>query len=160
MFAYHLPLDGHPELGNAASLAHLIGLINPKPFAEGKMRGSFTGVKGELTSTVAELKIKLEKILNHPVLVATADPNRSISSLGIITGGANSEWKLAHKEGLNAYLTGEMSEHDWHEAQEAGITMFAGGHHATEQFGIQALMKHLQEKFNCECVYINSENPA
>lgn len=160
LFAYHLPLDGHPELGNAKSLADLIGITNLKPFGEGKIRGSFTGVKGELNISVTDLKNKLEKILNHPVLVSTDDQNRSIKSLGIITGGANSEWKLALKDGLDAYLTGEMSEHDWHEAQEAGMTMFAGGHHATEQFGIQSLMKHLQEKFKCECVYLNSENPA
>lgn len=160
LFAYHLPLDGHPELGNAASLAQLIGLNNLKPFGEGKMRGSYTGVKGEINLTTSELKTKLEKILNHPVMVSSPEANRPLRSLGIITGGANSEWRLAQKEGLDAYLTGEMSEHDWHEAKEAGITMFAGGHHATEQFGIQSLMNHLQEKFNCECVYLESTNPA
>lgn len=160
LFAYHLPLDGHPELGNAASLAKLIGLTNLKPFAEGKMRGSYIGVKGELNLTTHELRNKLEKILNHPVMVSSPVANRSLRSLGIITGGANSEWKLAHKDGLDAYLTGEMSEHDWHEAQESEMTMFAGGHHATEQFGIQSLMKNLQEKFNCECIYLDSTNPA
>jgi len=80
--------------------------------------------------------------------------------MGIITGGANRDWVLAQRAGLDAYVTGEMSEHDWHESQEAGLHMFAGGHHATEQFGIQALMAQVIEQFDVECFFIPSENPA
>ena len=80
--------------------------------------------------------------------------------MGIITGGANSEWKLAQKEGLDCYLTGEMSEHDWNESQEGGVHMYAGGHHATERFGIQALMEHLASRFEVEAIFIDSKNPA
>ncbi len=80
--------------------------------------------------------------------------------LGIITGGANSDWQLAAKEGLDAYVTGEISEHDWHESQENGIHMFAGGHHATEQFGIQALMEKTRGQFDVDCFFIDSDNPA
>ena len=53
-----------------------------------------------------------------------------------------------------------MSEHDWHEAQEAGIHMFAGGHHATEQFGVQALQEWIEKEFNVKTLYIDSKNPA
>ncbi|MFZ4714779.1 MAG: Nif3-like dinuclear metal center hexameric protein [Bacteriovoracaceae bacterium] len=160
LFGYHLPLDGHLEVGNAASLADKLVMKNVKPFGEGKMRGSYTGVKGELNLSVQDLEVALSKILNHTVMTSTLNKKAVIKSLGIITGGANSEWKLALKEGLDAYLTGEMSEHDWHEAKESGMTMFAGGHHATEQFGIQSLMKKVQEHFKINCVYIDSENPA
>lgn len=160
LYGYHLPLDGHLEFGNAATLAKLIGMTNLKPFAEGKIRGSFMGVKGEIDITAKELKEKLEKALNHSVLLSTPELSKKISSIGIITGGANSEWKLAMKDGLDAYITGEMSEHDWHEAKESEMVMCAGGHHATEQFGIQALMKKTEEHFKLPCVYIDSENPA
>ena len=78
------------------------------------------------------------------------------------TGGANGDWIQAHELGLDAYLTGEMSEHDWNEAQEAGVHMFAGGHHATERFGVQSLMKNLEQTFSnkVETLYIESQNPA
>ena len=81
--------------------------------------------------------------------------------MGIITGGANSDWISAQKDGLDAYLTGEISEHDWHEAKEGNVHFFAGGHNATEQFGVQLLMELLKEKHpKLECFYIPSENPA
>ena len=83
-----------------------------------------------------------------------------IKSLGIITGGANSQWTFAKTLGLDAYLTGEMSEHDYHESQEAGIVMFAGGHHATEKFGIISLMELVRRKFKIDVLWIDSDNPA
>ncbi|MFA6038001.1 MAG: Nif3-like dinuclear metal center hexameric protein [Legionellales bacterium] len=160
LFAYHLPLDGNLEMGNAASLAKLLGMINIQHFCEGKMKGSYMGVKGEFTTTAQGLSQALEKILNHPILLSTPNPEKVINSIGIITGGANSQWASALASGLDAYITGEMSEHDWHEARESDMVMLAGGHHATEQFGIQALMKIIEEKFKISGVYIDSENPA
>ena len=160
LFAYHLPLDGHIEIGNASSLARLINCIELQAF--GDYKGCTTGIKGVLENPVSvfEFSKRLESVLNHPVIIASSDKNQSIQSVGIITGGANGEWKQAVAEGLDAYITGEISEHDWHEAQEAGVNMFAGGHYATEQFGIQALMKHTQQQFGAECFFIASENPA
>lgn len=160
LFAYHLPLDGHANIGNAAIIASLLDCNNQQGF--GDYKGSTTGVKAILASpiTAKVLAKKLENILNHPVIIASADSSQLIKSLGIITGGANSEWRLASQQGLDAYITGEISEHDWHESQESGIHMFAGGHNATEQFGIQALMRETQQKFDIACVFISSENPA
>ncbi len=136
LFAYHLPLDGHPEIGNAAVLGQLIDCKQQQPF--GDYKGSATGVKGVLEQPLSAIALqqKLETVLKHNVILATPDNTALIRSIGIITGGANSEWRLAEKQQLDAYLTGEISEHDWHESQEAGLHMFAGGHHATEQFGI------------------------
>jgi dinuclear metal center YbgI/SA1388 family protein len=153
LFAYHLPLDAHIEIGNAASLAQLLGMKNIQPFAN-------MGVKGELVTNAQALSHLLEKTLQHPVLLSTPNPSKTIHSIGIITGGANSQWTLALNDGLDAYITGEMSEHDWHEARESDMVMLAGGHHATEQFGIQTLMSLIEEKFKVPCVYIDSENPA
>lgn len=160
LFGYHLPLDGHPDIGNAATLGQLIDCNQQQPF--GDYKGSATGIKGMLEQplTAVELQQKLEAVLKHPVILATPDNNALIRSLGIITGGANSEWRLAEKERLDAYITGEISEHDWHESQEAGIHMFAGGHNATEQFGIQALMERTRQQFAVDCFFIDSENPA
>ncbi len=160
LFGYHLPLDAHPEIGNAATLGQRIGLIDQQSF--GNHKGMPTGVSGQLSLalTATEFQQKLTTVLNHSVLLSSHDSNAKINSLGIITGGANGDWYQAEKEGLDAYITGEMSEHDWHESQEAKIHMFAGGHHATEQFGIQALMAKIYDQFRVKCDFINSTNPA
>ena len=160
LFAYHLPLDAHLGVGNAACLARMLGLVELAAF--GDHQGCPTGVKGRLNSPVsaAELQSRLAGLLNHSVMLATPDPQQSINTIGIITGGANRDWVLAQRAGLDAFVTGEMSEHDWHESQEAGVHMFAGGHHATEAFGIQALMARVIEQFDVECFFIPSENPA
>jgi dinuclear metal center YbgI/SA1388 family protein len=160
LFAYHLPLDAHPEIGNAACLARALGLTGISPF--GDHQGSPTGVRGQFPRpfTAASLKACLASVLDHPVLMAAPGADKPIHSAGIITGGANRDWVLASRAGLDAYITGEMSEHDWHESQEAGLAMFAGGHNATEQFGIQALMERVRARFGVDCCFIPSDNPA
>ncbi|MDH5581429.1 MAG: Nif3-like dinuclear metal center hexameric protein [Bdellovibrionales bacterium] len=160
LWGYHLPLDAHLEVGNAASLAKKLALEHLISF--GDYKGSPTGISGQWSRPrkAKELKNDLEKILGRSVLHAPAYDNREIKNVGIITGGANSEWKLAVKNSLDAYITGEMSEHDWHESSESDIHMFAGGHHATERLGPLALMEAVKNKFNIECEFIDSENPA
>ena len=159
LLGYHLPLDGHPIVGNAACIANKL---------EAKIKGGFgdyegmpTGVQLEFKNPIeaGQLKARLEKLLNHNVIHALGDCSH-ISTMGIITGGANSQWKDAHYQGLDAYLTGEISEHDWHDATEAGIHFFAGGHNATEQFGVQSLMKHVEKELSLECKFFYSDNPA
>ena len=162
LIGYHLPLDGHIEIGNAASLAMRIGMNKLKPF--GDYKGMHTGVWGEFVKppTATELASTLKNTLNHEIIHAAGDAD-PIKTLGIITGGANSDWVHAQRMGLDAYLTGEISEHDWHEASEGGVHFFAGGHNATEQFGIQSLMKVIHEKFGDEeheYFFIPSANPA
>jgi dinuclear metal center YbgI/SA1388 family protein len=160
LFAYHLPLDAHPEIGNAVSLAKKLGLTNLKPFALHKKQPM--GTKGEFLPplTAAELKKKCEVILSHQVVLASHDPKELIHSMGIITGGANNDWVKAMEDGLDAYLTGEISEYNWHDAIEANIHYFAGGHHATERFGIQALMEKVEQNFNLDVKFFDSENQA
>lgn len=158
LFAYHLPLDAHLEVGNAVSLARELGLKNIAPF--GPYKKQFLGAKGELDSplTGSELKKKLEGILSHEIIHADAEKN--IRSIGIITGGANNEWSQALSEGLDAYLTGEISEYNWHDSKEAGVHYFAGGHHATERPGIKALMERAKKDLAVEVKFFDSENPA
>ncbi len=159
LMAYHLPLDSHLEVGNAVSLANTLQMKDLAPFALYKRQP--LGIKGTLSPiTAADLKIKLAKILNHNVILATPDENKIIKTLGIITGGANNEWNKASDDGLDAYLTGEISEYNWHDAIEAGIHYFAGGHHATERFGIEALMKKTAIDLKLEVKFFDSANPA
>ncbi|MCR9205356.1 MAG: Nif3-like dinuclear metal center hexameric protein [Halobacteriovoraceae bacterium] len=160
LYGYHLPLDAHPVVGNAASVAKLMGLSIDGPFGDHK--GCPTGIRGSFTKPIKakELQENLGKILNHDVILSSPNPDQVISTMGIITGGANGGWLDAYREGLDSYLTGEISEHDWHDAKEAGVHMFAGGHNATEQFGVQTLMKEVEKKFEIESFFIDSPNPA
>lgn len=161
LFAYHLPLDAHPEVGNAAALAQELKLTNLEPFALHKKQP--LGVKGKFSSPLAakDLKASLESLLKHQVILASPDEKKTISSIGIITGGANNEWAKAMEEGLDAYLTGEISEYNWHDSIEAGIHYFAGGHHATERPGIIALMNRVKKDFpELEVTFFDSSNPA
>lgn len=160
LFAYHLPLDSHPEFGNAAALALELDLKNLAPFALHKKQPM--GIKGSFDKGMSakDLKAKLETVLGHAVILASPDETKSIHSLGIITGGANNDWVKAMDDGLDAYLTGEISEYNWHDAKEAGIHYFAGGHHATEKFGIQALMKKIKTDLAVEVKFFDSTNPA
>lgn len=158
LFAYHLPLDAHLEVGNAVSLARQLGLKNITPF--GPYKKQFLGAKGEFDSPLSgsDLRARLETILSHKII--HADAGTMIKSIGIITGGANNDWSQALSDGLDAYLTGEISEYNWHDSQEAGIHYFAGGHHATERPGIMALMERSEKDLKIEVKFFDSENPA
>jgi dinuclear metal center YbgI/SA1388 family protein len=161
LFGYHLPLDGHPKIGNAATIAQQLQLTELQPFGEYKK--SPIGVQGKFTTplTKQQLQQKLESLFQRSITATKQDPDRLITSMGIITGGANGGWLDAYHAGLDCYLTGEMSEHDWHDALEHEITMFAAGHHATERFGILALKKEVEREFpEVETLYIELDNPA
>lgn len=159
LFAYHLPLDAHPIHGNAAVLGRALGLQALKPF--GDYRGQAVGVQGVLPSAsrVVDLQDQLAGLLHHQVCLASREPDARVSSVGIITGGASSGWRQALDAGLDVYITGEMSEHDWHDSREAGIHLFAGGHTATEVFGVQSLKALLETRFGLEGSFIDSQNP-
>ncbi len=161
LFGYHLPLDANMEFGNARALADMLSLKNLKPF--GPYKKMPIGISGEFEQklTPKELQAKIKSALGHEVLASLPSDKNQVTSIGIITGGAKDEWRMSLEAGLDAYLTGEMSEHHYHEAREAGICMYAAGHHATEKWGIQMLMKKIQNEFpELECVFIDSDNPA
>ncbi len=160
LFAYHLPLDAHLEVGNAVSLARELGLKKITPF--GPYKKQFLGAKGEFENSLSgsELKTKLEITLSHLIVHADPGEEKKIKSIGIITGGANNEWSQALSDGLDAYLTGEISEYNWHDSQEAGVHYFAGGHHATERPGIKSLMERTKKDLKVEVKFFDSENPA
>ena len=158
LFGYHLPLDAHIEHGNAAMVAKKIGLENLNPF--GDYKGMPTGVYGTFKKSLKpqELKSLIKNQLGHEVLHSSPS-DKEINTMAIITGGANGDWIHCLKDNIDAYLTGEMSEHDWHEAKESNVHMFAAGHNATERYGVQALMEILQKE-KLDCLFIDSDNPA
>lgn len=166
LFGYHLPLDGHFDFGNARALGEVLGLSEFEPF--GLYKKAYIGVKGKFKKplTCMELAKLLEEKLERTPLFSIPDERifpgkQKITSLGIITGGARDDWSLSLKDGLDAYLTGEMSEHHYHESRESGICMFAAGHHATEKFGIQALKRKIEQSFpGVETLFFDSDNPA
>ena len=160
LFAYHLPLDAHPFVGNNAVLCKELGVQDLSPF--GEFKGSEIGQGGALPEPLSAdaLRQELSRILDHTVILASPDESALVNSVGVITGGANNEWARAQAAGFDAYVTGEISEHNWHEAREAGMHFYAGGHNATERFGVQALMQQTQSYFQLDCFYIPSPNPA
>jgi len=159
LIAYHLPLDGHPGLGNNAQWARALGLVDTQGFL-GKP-GAEIGVRGVLPEAVSggELARMLELLLGRPVLHVPGHA-RPIRSLGLCSGGAQGYIGEAAALGLNAYLTGEVSEQTVHVARETGIHFYACGHHATERFGARALGEHLAARFGIEHRFVDIDNPA
>ena len=159
LLAYHLPLDAHPELGNNAQLGKLLGFATQQdlfPRLKSKV-----GVCGENTEPcdAAGLLVRLEnKLMRKPFHVpGKADLIRRIAWC---TGSAQHYIEQAFAAGADAYLSGEVSEQTVHFARESGIHYFAAGHHATERYGVQALGRHLAEKFAIEHQCIDIDNPV
>lgn len=160
LFAYHLPLDGNLEIGNAAMLAGRLGLDNITPFCEYKK--ATIGVSGKLTKMVTAKQFKelIKEAVHHEVTASMPNPNQIINSVAIVTGGAGRFFKEAQGLGVDAYITGEISEYQWNDAQEGTTHLFAAGHTATEALGVQALLKRIENQFGIDCIFIPSENPV
>jgi len=159
LLAYHLPLDVHPELGNNAALGKLLGFKTSGDL--GKQNNNSIGLTGELEAplegtALAEL---LQNRLGRPALHI---PGRAkpIRTVGWCTGAAQNFIDLALNAGVDAYITGEVSEQTVHFARETGIHFFAAGHHATERYGVQAVAQHLVEKFGLDHEFIDIDNPV
>ena len=144
LLAYHLPLDAHPVLGNNAQLASRLGLIEHGRFGEQAI-----ACYGELRSaaTLAEWGRVIEQQLSRPPLII-GNPQQPLRRVAWCTGGAQSYFEQAIELGVDAFLTGEISEPQCHLAEESGVAFIAAGHHATERYGVQALGNHLAEHFN------------
>ena len=159
LLAYHLPLDRHPELGNNALAAEAFGLIERRPFAAHK--GLEIGFKGrfEVPIPTRELIRRCTDVYGQEPLTYRSGPAR-VSSLGIVSGGAQRDLHQAIAAGLDAYVTGEVSEWVMNVAREEGIHYLAAGHYATERLGVRALAKHLAERFDIEVEFIDVPNPV
>lgn len=156
LYAYHLPLDLHPELGNNAQLAKRLGLIE-----EGRTGEQNLVCYGALAtpSTLGAFTHHLQNALGRAPLVI-GDAQRSVQRAAWCTGGAQSYFDTALTLGVDVYITGEISEQHVHLARESGIAFIAAGHHATERYGVQALAHHIAERFGLEHRYIDIDNPV
>ena len=158
--AYHLPLDAHAEIGNNALLRDALGLEpDGRPF--GRAKGSAVGLIGNAPEPidVGELARRLTDAVGRDPLVFDAGPER-ISSVGIVTGSGAFALHEAGPLGLDALVTGEPSEPVMGEAREYGIHFLAGGHYATEVFGIRRLGELVAERFAVEHRFIDVPNPV
>lgn len=146
LYAAHLPLDAHREVGNNWGLARLLGLEELADFAF--IGGRPVGVSGVFPEPLAlrELADRLERQLGESVLVHAGGPPE-VRSLGIVTGGAAREIGTAADAGLDAFLTGEPKHDTFHDAFERGINALFAGHYMTETVGVNLLAKRLEEEF-------------
>ncbi|HEV2855233.1 MAG TPA: Nif3-like dinuclear metal center hexameric protein [Thermoanaerobaculia bacterium] len=159
LIAYHLPLDRHEEVGNNAVAGRGFGLEDLEPF--GFHDGLPVGFKGRFPAPIPALELmeRCRRIYAQEPLAFLGGPD-SVSTLGIISGGAQRDVYTAIDEGLDAYVTGEVSEWVMNVAREAGIHYLAAGHYATERLGIRALGEHVREKFGVEVEFIDVPNPV
>ena len=155
LLAYHLPLDAHPEVGNNAQLARLLGCSIEGYFAEQNL-----ACYGTLAQPcrLAYLCDHLEQTLaRKPCCIG--DAQRSVKKIAWCSGGAPHFFELAIAMGCDVYISGEASEPNYHAAIESGVAFIAAGHHATERYGVQALGEHLAQRFGVQHHYVELENP-
>ena len=159
LLAYHLPLDAHPEFGNNVQLARRLGFEITGRFGPPEMPDlAFEGV----LAGAMEMPALLEQIgvaLGREPLWIPGGPAR-VQRIGWCTGAAQSFIEQAADRGLDAFLSGEVSEQTTHVARECGIHFIGAGHHATERYGAEALGHHLAEHFDLEHRFIDIDNPA
>lgn len=155
LYAYHLPLDAHPELGNNAQLGARLGFE-----AEGRFGEQDLGWYGNTTSqTVADLMNVVHRVLGRqPQLIG--DPAQTVNRVAWCTGAAQNAFEQAIDAGASIYLSGEISEQTVHLARESGVPYLACGHHATERFGVQALGDYLSSRFGIDHQFIDIANPV
>lgn len=159
LIGYHLPLDAHPELGNNVQLARLLGIE-----IDGRIRGSgdpAIALCGCLAQPVslADFADKVSQVLQRPPLTISGH-QRPITTIGWCTGAAQGYIQQAAELGLDAFLSGEISEPTVHLAREMGIHYIAAGHHATERYGVKALGEMLARQWPLDVQFIDIDNPV
>ncbi len=156
LLAYHLPLDAHPEFGNNALLGERLGFIT-----QGRFGDQDIACYGELeqAQTLQQLTQHIQHTLQRaPQVIGHANPN--IARIAWCSGGGQSYFEQAVALGVDAFVTGEISEQNVHVAQETGVVFIAAGHHATERYGVQALGEHLSARFGLEHRFFDQDNPV
>jgi dinuclear metal center YbgI/SA1388 family protein len=156
LFAYHLPLDAHAELGNNAQLGKRLGLVEAGRFADQEI-GVYGNLGAPMRLDAFALHVK-HRLGREPLVIG--DPAREIRDIAWCTGAAQGFFEEAIKLGPDAYLSGEISEQQVHLARESGMAFVAAGHHATEKYGVQALGEHLAARFGLEHRFIDIPNPV
>lgn len=155
LYGYHLPLDAHPELGNNAQLAKLLEI---------QVLGEIESLLpyGEFTTPLnaVALRERLEKQLGRSVLHCGDRAPAEVRRIAWCTGGGQGYIQQAAEFGVDAFITGEVSEQTIHIAREMKVNFYAAGHHATERYGIKALGEWLAEQYQLDVTFIDIPNPA
>ena len=156
LFAFHLPLDAHAEVGNNVQLARHLGWLPETRFGEQDL-----AMLGRVARpcTLSAFAAHLAARLGRTPLVVGGDA-REIRTAAWCTGAAQGYFEAAIERGADVYVSGEISEQTVHLARESGVAYVAAGHHATERYGIAALGAHLAARFGLEHVFIDIENPV
>jgi dinuclear metal center YbgI/SA1388 family protein len=155
---YHLPLDAHPEVGNNALICAVLGLERSEPFAEHKGRPiGFVGRSDE-GIPFAELRDRCATAFGQEPFFWDSGPE-TVRSVGVVSGGAPGNFGEAIARGVDAFITGETAEHVMAEARENRVHFIAGGHYATETFGIRRLGELVAENFGVEHRFVDIPNP-
>ncbi len=144
VYSAPLPLDAHPRLGNNALLCAALGLRRPRPFFFSRERHLGLQVHASITRT--DLVERLARVVGRPPIVLPGAPNLC-RRIGIVSGGAGAELKLAVEEGVDTFITGEGPHWTFGLAEDFGLNVLYGGHYATETFGVKALAAHLARKY-------------
>jgi len=160
LFAYHLPLDIHPTLGNNAQLAKLLNIKVTGPLELGNAIS--VAIQGELPElhTGTQLAQLIDSTLNRTCLHIAPPSNKKIKTIAWCTGGGQDYIELAAEQGIDAFISGEVSEKTTHIAHEMDIHFFAAGHHATERYGVKALGEHIAKEQDVEVVFVDIDNPV
>jgi dinuclear metal center YbgI/SA1388 family protein len=157
LFAYHLPLDAHPELGNNAQLARVLGLHTEGRFGEQNL--GFMGVGAQAWTGPQALADHVAQTLGRCV-TCVGGGDRPVRRVAWCSGGAQNYFEAAIEQGVDAFITGEISEPQAHLARETGVAFLACGHHATERYGAPALAEHVAQNLGLQHRFIEIDNPA
>ena len=156
LMAYHLPLDGHAELGNNVQFGKLLGL-NAVDYAGDENLVAYAELEAAIT--LGDFLLHIESCLQRTPM-CIGDSNKLVKKVAWCTGAAQGYIETAAALGVDVFISGEISEQTTHLALEMGVAYVSAGHHATERYGIKALGEHLAAKFNLEHEFIDINNPV
>jgi dinuclear metal center YbgI/SA1388 family protein len=159
LYAYHLPLDVHPELGNNAKLAELLDIKVEGGLESGPQS---VAIYGSLKEPIMadELETRIAKALDRKPLYIAPEEDMPIKRIGWCSGGGQDYIELAAQNGLDAFISGEISERTTYSARELNIHYFSAGHHATERYGVKALGEWLAREHGLYVEFVDIDNPV
>jgi dinuclear metal center YbgI/SA1388 family protein len=152
VYSSHLPLDAHPKLGNNAQLCAALGFKRLRPFFAS--HGQSIGLRNVTKISRDELAARLARATGAQPRVLSCGP-KLCRRIGVVTGGAGGDLKIAAAEGVDTFITGEGPHWTYALAEELGVNVFYGGHYATETFGVKALATRLAARFNLPWTFLD-----
>jgi dinuclear metal center YbgI/SA1388 family protein len=155
LFAYHLPLDAHPELGNNAQLGKRLGWA-----ADGRFGDQDLGFTAAVEPTTLDAVSAQLRTLTGRDVTAVPGDGRPLRRVAWCTGGAQGYFEGAIAAGADVFITGEISEPQAHYARETGVAFIAAGHHATERYGVQGVGERVAAELGLDVRFIDVPNPA